>query len=186
MKKVLTILKTTFKGFSPRRYLDMDDIVLESERNGVHYRLAERTDIVDFLAIERDVYEGDLPWTFSHFEHEIVQNDLAFFVVAETEGKVVGFIGARVINHGQNIHITNLAVRQAFQKRGIASTLIQQIIQLMTALGKGEMTLEVRRDNTQAQAIYRRNGFATEQLLPAYYDDGGDAILMVKKLKNED
>lgn len=53
----------------------MADIELEHDREGVHYRLADRVDIVVLLAIERDVYNGDIPWTFSHFEHEIVKND---------------------------------------------------------------------------------------------------------------
>lgn len=56
----------------------MADIDLEHDREGVHYRLADRVDIVALLAIERDVYNGDIPWTFSHFEHEIVKNDEAF------------------------------------------------------------------------------------------------------------
>lgn len=47
------------------------------------------------------------------------------------------------------------------------------------------MTLEVRRDNTKAQGLYRRQGFVTDKLLPQYYEDGADAIWMVKELKNE-
>lgn len=78
--------------FNPRRYLEMADIELEHDREGVHYRLADRVDIVALLAIERDVYNGDIPWTFSHFEHEIVKNDEAFFIVAEISGSVIGFI----------------------------------------------------------------------------------------------
>ncbi len=182
MKKLKQLLTATFNGFSPRRYLDMSEIELESDCNGVHYRLAERADIVEMLAIERDVYDGEVPWTFSHFEHEIVQNSDAFFAVAEVDGKVVGFIGTRLTDKGANVHISNLAVARKFQGRKIASTLIEQIVTMMTQLGKTLMTLEVRRDNTDAQGLYRRHGFATDKLLPKYYEDGGDAIWMVKKL----
>lgn len=185
MKKLKMLLADTFKGFNPRRYLDMDEIELESQQNGVNYRLAERLDIVDMLAIERDVYDGDVPWTFSHFEHEIVKNNDAFFIVAEVDRKVVGFIGARLTDHGKNIHISNLAVIRKFQNQGIATTLISQIVRLMTDLGKVLMTLEVRRDNTKAQGLYRRNGFQTDKLMPSYYDDGGDAIWMIKQLRKD-
>lgn len=185
MKKLKTLLATTFKGFSPRRYLQIDEIDLENHQDGVDYRMATRPDIVDMLAIERDVYNGEVPWTFSHFEHEIVQNEDAFFIVAEVSGKVIGFIGARLTDKGENIHISNLAVAKQFQKRGIATALISQIVRLMTDLGKKLMTLEVRRDNTKAQGLYRRNGFATDKLLPQYYEDGGDAIWMIKKLQHE-
>lgn len=103
--------------------------------------------------------------------------------MAEISGSVIGFIGTRINHHGQDAHITNLAVFKAFQGQQIASTLIEQLIVLMSALGKNEMTLEVRRDNTKAQGLYRRQGFVTDKLLPEYYEDGADAIWMIKKLK---
>ena len=70
----------------------MDEIELENKQNGVAYRFAQRIDIVDMLAIERDVYDGEVPWTFSHFEHEIVQNENAFFIVAVIEIQVIPVI----------------------------------------------------------------------------------------------
>ena len=185
MKKLKTLLAATFKEFNPRRYLKMDEIELENKQNGVAYRFAQRIDIVDMLAIERDVYDGEVPWTFSHFEHEIVQNENAFFIVAEIDQKVVGFIGARVTDKGKKIHLSNLAVLKKNQNHGIATTLIKQIVRLSKHLGKMQMTLEVRRDNTKAQGLYRRNGFQTEHFMPSYYEDGGDAIWMIKKLRND-
>ena len=182
MKNLKMRLTAMFKGFNPRRYLDIDEIDMESEHDGVHYRLAERTDIVEMLAIERDVYDGEVPWTFSHFEHEICQNPEAFFLVAEVEGRVVGFIGARLSDRRVNFHISNLAVARKFQGRQIATILIKQVINLANSLDKNLLTLEVRRDNTKAQGLYRRNGFETDRLMPRYYEDGGDAIWMVKKL----
>ena len=190
MKKLKTLLITTFKefrdlGFSPRRYIDMADVELESDIDGIRYRLAERSDIVEMLAIERDVYEGEIPWTFSHFEHEIVQNDNAFFVTAESNHKVIGFIGTRVNPPGNQVHITNLAVSTAYQGKGIGSSLVKQLVTLMGLLGKSQMTLEVHRSNTKAQGIYRRLGFSTEKIISKYYEDGDDAVWMVKELKNE-
>lgn len=190
MKKLKTLLKNTFKefrelSFAPRRYIDMEDVELESKIDGINYRLAERKDIVEMLAIERDVYSGETPWTFSHFEHEIAKSENSFFVVAEISGKVIGFIGTRVNAPGDHAHITNLAVSSSYQRQGIGGTLIKQLLNLMTLLGKTQMTLEVHRENTKAQGIYRRLGFATERIIPKYYEDGDDAVWMVKQLRNE-
>lgn len=185
MKKLKMLLANMFKGFEPRRYLNMDEVELTSRLDGVDYRLAEREDIVEMLAIERDVYEGEVPWTFSHFEHEIVQNENAFFVAAVIDGKLVGFIGIRLTERGKVVHITNLAVSGVHQGKGIGSHLVNQMVRLMTLLGKQQMTLEVRRDNTKAQGLYRRLGFATGKLISQYYEDGGDAVWMSRKLRNE-
>lgn len=57
------------------------------------------------------------------------------------------------------MHISLISQCLNFQGQQIASTLIEQLIVLMSALGKNEMTLEVRRDNTKAQGLYRRQGF---------------------------
>ncbi|EKF52080.1 Ribosomal-protein-S18p-alanine acetyltransferase [Lactococcus garvieae DCC43] len=179
------LLTDMFKGFEPRRYINIDEVDLKSNIEGVDYRLAEREDIVEMLAIERDVYDGEVPWTFSHFEHEIVQEENAFFVSALIEGKLVGFIGIRLTERGKVVHITNLAVSVAHQGQGIGSTLVKQMVRLMTLLGKHQMTLEVRRDNTKAQGLYRRLGFTTGKLISEYYEDGGDAVWMSRQLRNE-
>lgn len=184
MEKIKKILANTFSGFKPRKYLDMNAVDLEMAQDGVDYRLAEKLDIVDMLAIERDVYDGEVPWTFSHFEYEIVDNVNSFFLVAQAGRRVVGFAGARVVNGGREVHITNLAVATVWQGRGIASTLIQQVVRMMRLLGKETVTLEVRRDNTKAQGIYRRHGFIATKNLPKYYEDGGDAVWMEKDLKH--
>mgnify|MGYP001048299981 CR=1 FL=1 len=185
MKKLKALLANMFKGFEPRRYLNMDEVELKSNIDGVEYRLAEREDIVEMLAIERDVYNGEVPWTFSHFEHEIVQNENAFFVSAVVDGKLIGFIGIRLTERGKVVHITNLAVSVAYQGRGVGTHLVNQMIRLMTLLGKNQVTLEVRRDNTKAQGLYRRLGFSTGKLISQYYEDGGDAVWMSRQLKNE-
>lgn len=172
-------------SLKPRRYLDMDEIELSNEREGIHYRLAVREDIVGMLAVERSVYDGQTPWMFSHFEEEIIKNENAFFVIAESDEKVVGFIGARLVNHGRDVHISNLAVSKKFQARGIATQLIGQVVQLMSIMNKSIISLEVRRENTHAQALYRRHGFTSDKVLIQYYEGGGDAILMKKDLKHE-
>lgn len=185
MKNLKTLLANMFKGFEPRRYLNMDEVDLKSNIDGVDYRLAERKDIVDMLAIERDVYDGEVPWTFSHFEHEIVQDENAFFVSAVIDSKLIGFIGIRLTERGKVVHITNLAVAVAYQGKGVGSNLVNQMIRLMTLLGKQQMTLEVRRDNTKAQGLYRRLGFSTGKLIAHYYGDGGDAVWMSRQLRTE-
>ncbi|GFH42006.1 ribosomal-protein-alanine acetyltransferase [Lactococcus hodotermopsidis] len=180
------LIRDIFKKFEVsdfRRYRTFDEVDLDVVINNALYRISESADIVNFLAIERDVYAGDTPWTFSHFEYEITTDRLAVFLTAEASGRIVGFIGARVIPDKNSVHLSNLAVATAFQKQGIGSNLVKTVAELMRHLGIDTMSLEVKRDNLAAQAMYRKLGFSTTEILPDYYDNKLDGLWMVKKLK---
>ena len=90
IKEMIHTISTKFEVHDFRQYRAFDDVDLDVVMGQARYRIAEREDIVSFLAIERDVYAGDTPWTFSHFEHEIKTNDLAIFLTAEADGKITG------------------------------------------------------------------------------------------------
>lgn len=182
MKQLMQTISIKFEHHPFRKYRAFDDVDLDIVINHTRYRIAEREDIVSFLMIERDVYAGDTPWTFSHFEHEIIRNDHAMFITAEADGRIVGFIGARVTPEISSVHLSNLAVLTAFQRQGIGANLVTNMCHLMQLLGVNIITLEVMRDNATAQAMYRKLGFETTEILPDYYENQLDGLWMVKKL----
>lgn len=182
MKQLKDTISKKFETRTFRRYRAFDDVDLDLVEGWARYRIAEREDIVSFLAIERDVYEGQTPWTFSHFEHEIMTNPLAIFLTAEADGKIVGFIGARVIPDKNAVHLSNLGVYMAYQRRGMGSVLVKTLAELMRQLGIETLTLEVKRDNLAAQAMYRKLGFQTTEILPGYYENELDGLWMEKVL----
>ena len=53
-------------------------------------------DIKDLLAIEREVYAGELPWTMSAFMAELGSKAPHLYLLAAINGKTVGFIGCRI------------------------------------------------------------------------------------------
>ena len=90
---------------------------------------------------------------------------------------LVGFTGLWIT--ADEVHITNIAVREAYHRRGIGELLIIATIDLAVKLKARTITLEVRSSNTAAQALYRKHGFNQVGLRPGYYrDDKEDAILM--------
>ncbi len=182
IKEMIQIISKVFEAQDFRQYRAFDDVDLDVVMGQTRYRIAEREDIVSFLAIERDVYGGDTPWTFSHFEHEIMTNDLAIFITAEADGKIVGFIGGRVVPENNSVHLSNLGVSSAFQRQGIGSNLVKRLAELMRQLGVDSLTLEVKRNNLPAQAMYRKLGFETKEILPGYYENAQDGLWMVKQL----
>ena len=182
IKEMIHTISTKFEVHDFRQYRAFDDVDLDVVMGQARYRIAEREDIVSFLAIERDVYAGDTPWTFSHFEHEIKTNDLAIFLTAEADGKIIGFIGARVVPEKNSVHLSNLGVFRTYQRQGIGSNLVKRLAELMRQLGLDSRTLEVKRNNLPAQAMYRKLGFETKEILPGYYENNLDGLWMVKQL----
>ena len=76
-------------------------------------------------------------------------------------------------------HITNIAMRESYRRRGVGELLLISIIDLSTELNARFITLEVRVSNTTAQSLYHKYGFNQAGLRRGYYtDDGEDAILM--------
>jgi ribosomal-protein-alanine N-acetyltransferase len=169
-----------------RAYQPVSDIELEKTEAGIFYRMAEEVDIFRLLEIEREVDYGQVPWVVDHFKHEIVDNPLAGFIVAEKAGVIAGFLGFRISMEMKEVHFTNLAVATKYQDQGIASGLIRTATDLVAQLGEQKMTLEVKRTNQRAQGLYRGQGFSTEKIVPGYYDDGTDAVFMSKSLKVSD
>ena len=117
------------------------------------------------------------PWSLRDFEHEMRENVCARYLVAEMEGRIVGFAGAHIIlDEG---HITNIAVDAAFRGQGIGRKLLQSLLQYASNLGAQYLTLEVRADNEPAKRLYQSLHFIRVGIRKKYYEDQQDAWIMV-------
>ena len=117
------------------------------------------------------------PWSRESIAHEMTKNKMATYIVAEIEGKVVGYGGMwQILDEG---HITNIAVTPQERGKHIGSTILGVMIEYHEARGVKRFTLEVRSGNEPAKALYRKFGFKEEGLRKGYYKDNGeDAIIM--------
>jgi len=113
------------------------------------------------------------------------------FIVAEDEGKIVGYIMCRIevglANYGlggliRKGHVVSIAVLPQGRRKGVAQA-------LMTAATKGMVFykaklcyLEVRVTNEAGVSLYKKLGFEVSRTLNGYYSDGEDAYVMTKEL----
>ncbi|MCR4420498.1 MAG: ribosomal protein S18-alanine N-acetyltransferase [Clostridia bacterium] len=135
------------------------------------------------LEIERSSFPT--PWRRQAFLSEIHQNDLAYYIVALWNHRVVGYAGMWIIL--DEAHITTLAVHPAFRGRGIGRRLLAHLLRQARDRGTQEVSLEVRVSNAVAQGLYRQLGFAPVGVRPGYYEDTGeDAIIMRRSLRPGD
>lgn len=101
------------------------------------------------------------------------------FLVAERNGVVVGYLIARLI--GRKGHIIAIAVEPRYRRQGIGQALMESVTEILRAKGAEELFLEVRASNLDAIRFYEKLGFRQAQLIPRYYADGEDGVLLRKR-----
>lgn len=117
------------------------------------------------------------PWSLDALVGEIVYNDVAHYVVAECDGRVVGYAGMWVAS--DEAHMTNIAVSEEYRCRGIATQMILYLMKIAKNLNAVKMTLEVRENNHRAQRVYYALGFRYEGMRKKYYSDTGENALLL-------
>ncbi len=103
------------------------------------------------------------------------------FLIAEENGRILGFI-AGIMSHEADARVLMIAVKGEFRRRGVGRNLMNAFMNNCTLRGAKRIYLEVRKDNRGAIEFYRSMGFSAGATLPAYYDDGKDALIMWKSL----
>lgn len=113
------------------------------------------------------------PWTEKIFRDELAADNRTYLVAGDEA--VVGFGGVMVI--GDEAHITNLLVDPDHRGRGVGRSLTVGLIEAAIAAGARHLTLEVRKRNEAARALYSRLGLAPVGVRPRYYGDD-DALIL--------
>jgi ribosomal-protein-alanine N-acetyltransferase len=98
------------------------------------------------------------------------------FFVAEVDGLVVAYVISRSVR--DRGHIMAIAVDPPFRGRGIGTALMERTMMKMKEMNLKGIWLEVRVSNTRARAFYRKLGFTEKRILPGYYSDHEDAVVL--------
>jgi ribosomal-protein-alanine N-acetyltransferase len=113
------------------------------------------------------------------------------FIVAEENGRIVGYIMCRVEvglssfglgGLNRKGHVVSIAVLPQSRRKGVAQTLINAAMDGMRYYKAKQCYLEVRVTNTGGIALYKKLGFDVGRTVHGYYSDGEDAYVMSKKL----
>jgi len=129
-------------------------------------------------AIEKQSFPA--PWPRETFEGEL-RREWARVDVARRDGEIVAFCNYWLVT--TELHILAIATRPELRGQGIARTLLHHVLDTAARTGCALATLEVRRSNTAAIALYERAGFKTVHVRARYYqDDGEDALVMLRGL----
>lgn len=111
-------------------------------------------DIDGVFEVEKNCFEHH--WSKEAFKKEL-KNDVARYLVAKIDGKIVGYVGIWfVLDEG---HITNVAVHNDYRGKKIGNELVKELVELCRKSKIASMTLEVRVSNIVAQNLYKKYGF---------------------------
>ena len=114
------------------------------------------------------------PWSRKDLEAQL-RIDTSHFIVASLNGRAVGYMGLQIFS-GEG-YVTNVAVLPEYRRLGIAETLI-------AAQMKNDMrfiTLEVRKSNAAAIALYEKMGYKNIGIRKRFYEKPvEDAVIMSK------
>lgn len=167
----------------------MEQIIVDRVGNYL-IRRASDEDIEEVVKIN----ELTLPEHYSDYFYVEILNDFPEgFLVAETSGKIVGYIMCRVeygFSHIKKFglarkgHIVSIAVLKEHRRKGIGSALIKNAIKEMARRSCSESFLEVRVSNEEAISLYKRLEYKIVGRIEAYYRDGESAYLMARSLSN--
>ena len=143
-------------------------------------------DIPAVLEIDRASFPT--PATERLFLNELTDNQLAHYQVLtrdDAAGEVIaGYAGFWLI--AGEIHISTIAVAPEERGRGRGEWLLLNLLLLGCALDPLLVTLEVRRSNAVAQALYVKYRFVEVGLRRRYYrDTNEDALLMTVDLAEQ-
>ncbi|MCL5877484.1 MAG: GNAT family N-acetyltransferase [Candidatus Bathyarchaeota archaeon] len=113
------------------------------------------------------------------------------FIIAEENGKIMGYIMCRIevglSNFGfgglvRKGHVVSIAVLPQYRRRGVAKAIINKSLEGMMYYKAKQGFLEVRVTNESAISLYKNLGFEITRTINGYYSDGEDAYVMTKKL----
>lgn len=144
----------------------------------------DRSHIPQIAALEKECFS--MPWTENMLEDALFDPQASFIVAqdSEEEGNVLGYAGLHaVLDEG---YIDNIAVVPDARRHGVADALLDVFCRF-GEVNLAFLTLEVRKSNTAAIALYEKHGFQWAGLRPGYYQHPReDAVIMTREFKKEE
>jgi len=148
-------------------------------------RVALPTDFNELVRMEKEIF-ADHAWSKATFVADIEAVHTTYLVAFENN-QLVGYAGLASPAGSFQADVNTIAVAENFRRKGLASELLNRLVELATKAGAEQMFLDVRADNHGAIDLYKKFGFTNvEGLLKNWANDHAknwDANNLLSKLK---
>lgn len=151
------------------------------------FRRMAPEDLARLMEIEKDGFAH--PWSADLLRREMVHDWSTILLATELRDgpagvareAILGFIVFWLVH--DELHVLNIATALEARRRGVGRALMDEAALRARRAGAVLATLEVRRSNASAIALYRALGYRQVGVRPNYYaDEGEDAIVMLLDL----
>jgi [ribosomal protein S18]-alanine N-acetyltransferase len=146
------------------------------------YRRMVPGDLDRIMEIEKDGFTH--PWSAELLRREMMHDWSTILLATDRRGGaevILGFVVFWLVH--DELHVLNIATALEARRRGVGWALMEEAAARARQAGAILATLEVRRSNQGAIALYRALGYRQVGVRPNYYaDEGEDAIVMVLDL----
>jgi [ribosomal protein S18]-alanine N-acetyltransferase len=144
-------------------------------------RESSSEDFKELWRIDQQCFAPGISYSQRELAYYMAQRG-AFTLVAEDEGRIVGFVVGQ--RHPRAMgHIITIDVIAEARRSGIGAMLMDASEARLKAEGCDSIYLETAVDNSAAVSFYKRRGYYVLKTIPRYYLNRIDALLMGKKLE---
>ena len=144
---------------------------------GSRVRPATLADLPALLALEASSATA-AHWSEAEYRSLLVETAGVIPVIGEDS--VQGFIVGQDL--GPEWEIENIVVAGPMQRRGLATQLVQELLNLAGDRGAQALYLEVRESNRAARSLYSKMGFTETGRRKAYYGSPEEDAVLYRKL----
>lgn len=134
-------------------------------------RRARPEDIAAVLRVDAECFP--VPWGKGEEILGPALNNGPYFAVAEIDGVIAGYTYVTVHFAGMHAHLVRIAVRPAYQGRGVGVRLLAEVVRFCRGRRIELLSLNTQDYNTSAQRLYEWFGFRrtgeTQQVLGAEF-----------------
>ena len=139
-------------------------------------RVRDPDELSGVLALQTSSFTN--PWSAEALAWELEHSPVSrLYVLKDETAAPVAFCACwHLIDE---LHVNSLAVAPARRRQGLASLLMRGVLAAARGDGAAAATLEVRRSNEAARALYERLGFVVEAIRPDYYTNPREDALIL-------
>ena len=139
-------------------------------------RATAPADIAVVEALQGEAFTN--PWGAEAIRWELENTDVArLYVLRDATRQILAYCACWVIF--DELHINSLAVAATHRRRGLATALLRAVIREAAGDEVKAATLEVRRSNVAALALYEKLDFKVEAVRRDYYQDPREDALVL-------
>jgi len=158
------------------------DILKISAKNGATdgliIRHMEEKDVKDVAKLAFLSFSE--PWSENAYL-QTLSNPLYLSLVAYKEEEFLGFADVTLVCGEASLN--NIAVKEKYKQKGVATSLINTLIDKLKEKGIVSLTLEVRPSNTPAISLYKKLGFKVCGRRQDFYKKPTeDALILTRKI----